>query len=168
MSAGDWCLLESDPGLFSALIREFGFTGAQVDELWGLEPEVSKPLGKIYGLIFLFKWDAKKETQSQGTIVNDQDHPGLFFAKQVINNACGTQALLSVLLNIKDEEVKLGETLSNFVDFAGCLDAEMRACQTLSLFEPFTTLLPDSSYLKWMTPMHQKKRIPTTLCPTCP
>ena len=30
MSAGDWCLLESDPGLFSALIREFGFTGAQV------------------------------------------------------------------------------------------------------------------------------------------
>ena len=42
MSAGDWCLLESDPGLFSALIREFGCTGAQVDELWGLEPEVFK------------------------------------------------------------------------------------------------------------------------------
>ena len=52
MSAGDWCLLESDPGLFSALIREFGSTGAQVDELWGLDPEVFKPLGKIFGLIF--------------------------------------------------------------------------------------------------------------------
>lgn len=126
MSAGDWCLLESDPGLFSALIREFGFSGAQVDELWGLEPEISKPLGKIYGLIFLFKWDGKKETQSQGTIVNDQDHPELFFARQVINNACGTQALLSVLLNTKDESTKLGETLSNFVDFAGPLDSEMK------------------------------------------
>ena len=34
MSAGDWCLLESDPGLFSALIREFGFTGAQVSSSW--------------------------------------------------------------------------------------------------------------------------------------
>jgi len=65
MSSGDWCLLESDPGLFSALIREFGSTGAQVDELWGLDPEVFKPLGKIFGLIFLFKWDGKKETQSQ-------------------------------------------------------------------------------------------------------
>lgn len=126
MSAGDWCLLESDPGLFSALIREFGFTGAQVDELWGLEPDISKPLGKIFGLIFLFKWDGKKETQSQGTVVNDQDQPGLFFARQVINNACGTQALLSVLLNIKDEKTQLGETLANFMDFAGCLDSEMK------------------------------------------
>ena len=59
--------MESDPGLFSALIREFGCSGAQVDELWGLEPEVFRPLGKIFGLIFLFKWDGKKETQSQVT-----------------------------------------------------------------------------------------------------
>ena len=98
----------------------------QVDELWGLEPDISKPLGKIFGLIFLFKWDGKKETQSQGTVVNDQDQPGLFFARQVINNACGTQALLSVLLNIKDEKTELGETLANFMDFAGCLDSEMK------------------------------------------
>lgn len=125
MSAGDWCLLESDPGLFSALIREFGCSGAQVDELWGLEPEVFRPLGKIFGLIFLFKWDGKKETQSQGTVVNSQDNPELFFARQVINNACGTQALLSVLLNITDERVKLGETLQNFTEFTQCLDAEM-------------------------------------------
>jgi len=126
MSAGDWCLLESDPGLFSALIREFGSRGTQVDELWGLEPEVSRPMGKIYGLIFLFKWDGKTETQSQGAVVNDQDHPELFFARQMINNACGTQALLSVLLNIKDEAVKLGDTLQNFHDFAVTLDAESR------------------------------------------
>ena len=97
-----------------------------MDELWGLEPDISKPLGKIFGLIFLFKWDGKKETQSQGTVVADHEQPDLFFARQVINNACGTQALLSVLLNIKDEQTKLGETLANFVDFAGSLDAEMK------------------------------------------
>ena len=58
-------------------------------------------------------------------MVNSKDNPELFFARQVINNACGTQALLSVLLNIKDERVKLGETLQNFIDFTQCLDAEM-------------------------------------------
>ena len=57
--------------------------------------------------------------------MNSQDNPELFFARQVINNACGTQALLSVLLNITDERVKLGETLQNFTEFTQCLDAEM-------------------------------------------
>lgn len=127
MSAGDWCLLESDPGVFSALIREFGCSGAQVDELWSLDPEVFGPLGEIYGLIFLFKWDGKKETASQGTVVSDADHPELFFARQLISNACGTQALLSVLLNIQNEKgVKLGEVLSNFNSFTQGLDGEMK------------------------------------------
>ena len=40
----------------------------EVDELWSLDPEVSAQLGKIYGLIFLFKWDGRKETQSQALI----------------------------------------------------------------------------------------------------
>lgn len=127
MSAGDWCLLESDPGVFSALIREFGCQGAQVDELWSLEPEVFRPLGEIYGLIFLFKWDGKKETASQGAVVSDADHPELFFARQLINNACGTQALLSVLFNIaKDKNVRLGEVLNNFATFTQGLDGEMK------------------------------------------
>lgn len=127
MSAGDWCLLESDPGVFSALIREFGCSGAQVDELWSLDPEVFGPLGEIYGLIFLFKWDGKKETASQGTVVSDGDHPELFFARQLISNACGTQALLSVLLNIQnDKNVQLGEVLSNFNSFTQGLDGEMK------------------------------------------
>ena len=105
-----------------------------MDELWGLEPDISKPLGKIFGLIFLFKWDGKKETQSQGKVVPDHEQPDLFFARQVINNACGTQALLSVLLNIKDEQTKLGDTLANFVDFAGSLDAEMKGSYRSKVF----------------------------------
>lgn len=65
MDAGEWCLLESDPGVFSALIREFGCSGAQVDEIWSLDAENFEPLGEVFGLIFLFKWDGKKETASK-------------------------------------------------------------------------------------------------------
>lgn len=41
------------------------------------------------------------------------DH--VFFAKQIINNACATQAILSILMNNSD--IELGEDLSNFKSF---------------------------------------------------
>ncbi|KAK7815396.1 hypothetical protein U0070_022651 [Myodes glareolus] len=38
-NAGEWCLMESDPGVFTELIKGFGCRGAQVEEIWSLEPE---------------------------------------------------------------------------------------------------------------------------------
>jgi ubiquitin carboxyl-terminal hydrolase L5 len=49
----------------------------------------------IYGFIFLFKWTKNIEKKDALT---DYD-PELFFARQIVNNACATQAILSVLLN---------------------------------------------------------------------
>jgi ubiquitin carboxyl-terminal hydrolase L5 len=47
----------------------------------------------------------------------------IFFAKQVIQNACATQAILSILLNLEHADMKLGSTLGDFKDFTQSFDA---------------------------------------------
>jgi len=49
----------------------------------------------------------------------------MFFAAQTIQNACGTQALLSVLLN-QDDKVKIGPHLQEFKDFTSAFPSEFR------------------------------------------
>jgi len=119
-AAGNWCLIESDPGVFTELIREFGCEGVQVEEIWSLDDESFRELEPIHGLIFLFKWQADDEPA--GSIVRDERLEKIFFAKQVINNACATQAILSVLLNCNHADIKLGETLTNFKEFCQYFD----------------------------------------------
>lgn len=60
----------------------------------------------IHGLIFLFKWIAGHD--EAGQVIADTSSSNIFFAKQVINNACATQAILSVLLNCDHPDIKLG------------------------------------------------------------
>ncbi|XP_064616325.1 ubiquitin carboxyl-terminal hydrolase isozyme L5-like [Liolophura sinensis] len=123
-SAGDWCLIESDPGVFTELIRGFGVKGVQVEEIWSLDPESFQNLKPVHGLIFLFKW--VPETEPAGSIVQDSRLEKIFFAKQVINNACATQAILSILLNCNHKDVSLGETLTSFKEFAQSFDPALR------------------------------------------
>ncbi|NXY86449.1 UCHL5 hydrolase, partial [Alcedo cyanopectus] len=123
-SAGEWCLMESDPGVFTELIKGFGCRGAQVEEIWSLEPENFEKLKPVHGLIFLFKWQPGEEPA--GSVVQDSRLDTIFFAKQVINNACATQAIVSVLLNCAHQDIHLGETLSEFKDFSQSFDAAMK------------------------------------------
>ena len=131
MSASDWCLIESDPGCFTELIRGFGVTNVIVEELYELSTQNFTNLHPIHGLIFLFKWQKADDTKAN--IVRDNRLERLFFAKQVINNACATQAILSILLNAptktgeKEEGgIELGETLTNFKEFSKDFDPNMK------------------------------------------
>lgn len=131
MSSSDWCLIESDPGCFTELIRGFGVTNIIVEELYGLAEQNFQNLHPIYGLIFLFKW--RKADDSKADIVRDSRLERLFFAKQMINNACATQAILSILLNAPVKKnpteeigVELGETLQNFKEFSKDFDPTMK------------------------------------------
>ncbi|KAJ8985541.1 hypothetical protein NQ317_019924 [Molorchus minor] len=123
-SAGNWCLIESDPGVFTELIREFGCKGVQVEELWSLDGEQFENLKPIHGLVFLFKWT--KDDDPSGSLVQDSRLEKIFFARQVIENACATQAILSILLNCRSPDVKLGHTLVELKEFCQGFDANMK------------------------------------------
>lgn len=80
-------------------------------------------------MIFLFKYPTGEKANSDGTPKDGQyDYSAaenLFFAAQTIQNACGTQALLSVLLN-KDGEIDVGTQLREFKEFTSGFPAEFR------------------------------------------
>lgn len=118
--AGSWCLIESDPGVFTEMLRGFGVDGLQVEELYSLDDDkaMTRP---TYGLIFLFKWRQGDETTG---IPSDKQN--IFFAHQTIQNACATQALINLLMNVEDTDVKLGNILNQYKEFAIDLDPNTR------------------------------------------
>ncbi|KAK5976822.1 Ubiquitin carboxyl-terminal hydrolase, partial [Trichostrongylus colubriformis] len=75
----------------------------------------------IYGLIFLFKWRPGEEPIGEPVDTNN-----VFFAQQVITNACATQAIINLLMNVSDPNVKLGPVLEEYRDFAKQIDPASR------------------------------------------
>lgn len=76
----------------------------------------------MYGLIFLFKW---RSGEAPSAPVEAENANNVFFASQVITNACATQAILSVLMNCPPD-VELGEELSNMKSFTAEFDADLK------------------------------------------
>lgn len=63
----------------------------------------------------------------------------IFFARQVIENACATQAILSVLMNLNHPDVKLGQTLKELKEFCSGFDPNMKGL-TISNSEKIRTV----------------------------
>ncbi|EPZ34815.1 ubiquitin carboxyl-terminal hydrolase isozyme L5-like protein [Rozella allomycis CSF55] len=121
MSGEGWCLIESDPAVFTELLENIGVKGLQVEEVYSFDVDTLKELEPVYGLIFLFKWEGKNKTTEQEQLFDD---PNLFFANQMINNACATQAILNICLNLDDNV--LNEELLNFKQFTKEFDSETK------------------------------------------
>ncbi|XP_076858734.1 ubiquitin carboxyl-terminal hydrolase BAP1 isoform X2 [Brachyhypopomus gauderio] len=114
-----WLELESDPGLFTLLVEDFGVKGVQVEEIYDLQSKCQSP---VYGFIFLFKWIEERRSRrkvstlvDETSVIDDEIVNDMFFAHQLIPNSCATHALLSVLLNCSG--VELGNTLSRMKAF---------------------------------------------------
>ncbi|CAG5046077.1 unnamed protein product [Parnassius apollo] len=108
-----WLELESDPGLFTLLLEDFGVKGVQVEEIYDLHKSLESP---VYGFIFLFRWIEERRSrrkfveQIESFVRDEETINNIFFAQQMVPNSCATHALLSILLNCPN--LHLGETLS--------------------------------------------------------
>lgn len=121
--AMSWCTVESDPGVFTSLIEAFGARGLQIQELYTLDAAtIPKP---VHGIFFLFKWDRAKG-KPVTTVTPAESASDIVFLPQTISNACGTLALLHVLLNAPGLDEDLGGTLRDFRSFVAPLPPALR------------------------------------------
>ncbi|OQO07095.1 hypothetical protein B0A48_07663 [Cryoendolithus antarcticus] len=136
--SGGWNTIESDAGVFTYLIDSLGVKNVQFEELISLDPDSLQALNPL-GVIFLFKYPTgEKPTTDKpldgefdfAAVDSQDDEERLWFAAQTIQNACGTQALLSVLLNKagdpEDGGIDIGPNLGDFKEFTGAFPADLR------------------------------------------
>lgn len=102
-----------------------GVEGVQFEEVYSLDEDTFRTLSPVHALIFLFKWTSAHEDDNSDKVVTDASAlANVFFMRQVMPNACATQAIVSNLMNV--DNVKLGATLEQFKSFSSDLDANMR------------------------------------------
>ncbi|KAJ7078840.1 ubiquitin carboxyl-terminal hydrolase [Mycena belliarum] len=140
-----WQLTESDPGVFTELLKTLGVP-LIVDDLYSLDPESLAMLQPLHALIFLFKWiPTSGESPATSGGEYDRDFPG-FFAHQVVNNACATLAVLNALGNIPS--LTTGPQLAELTSFTTGMDPQTRGMVITSadwLREAHNSLSPPSA-----------------------
>jgi len=114
--------LDSDPGIFTLMLQDYGLHNLLVEEIYDLDSDLSEK--EILGFIFLFKWGdhfknniisrrkaltIEQEIESKYIFKdqngNESPFDKLVFTRQKASNSCASHALLSILLNIEDNLV---------------------------------------------------------------
>ncbi|KAG9044674.1 hypothetical protein FS837_007721 [Tulasnella sp. UAMH 9824] len=110
-------------------MRKLGIRRCEAAEVYSIESDGLSHLNQIYGLIFC----SQVQTESQ---LNMHDLPGdasgsedvdfneIWFANQLIHNACATQAILNVIFN--SPQLDIGDKLRNFKDFTRNMGPKMK------------------------------------------
>ncbi|CAE6438289.1 unnamed protein product [Rhizoctonia solani] len=119
-NSSGWQLTESDPGVFTELLKTLGVP-LVVDDLYSLDSESLAALQPIRALIFLFKWIGGGDETGGAEGRYDEEFPG-FFAHQVVNNACATIAVLNGVCNIPS--LKMGQELTDLISFTTGMDSQ--------------------------------------------
>ena len=117
-----WDTIESSPAIFSEMIEKFGVKNCQVEEIISLDEGTLSAFGKVHGLVFLFRWRKSDYQDDEREISKSSD---VYFAKQTVQNACATQAILNILMNCGDK-VEVGDMLKGFRSFTNEMSPEMR------------------------------------------
>ncbi|KAF8910243.1 hypothetical protein CPB85DRAFT_692213 [Mucidula mucida] len=117
---GPFAVIESDPGVFTTLTRKLGVKGLEFVELYDIEPWAVDHLHP-HGLIFCFLW--RKDTHRPGTF-DDPASERVWFANQLSDDACASQAILNVLFNCPD--VKIGGEMAYFKEETKDMSPVMR------------------------------------------
>ncbi|KAL6303650.1 ubiquitin carboxyl-terminal hydrolase [Sparassis latifolia] len=119
-------VIESDPGVFTSLIRKLGVQGLEVIEIYGIEPwdtDHLEPNGLIFCYLCTDDNDSQEDAGSDNEL-EDRDAQRVWFANQLSEDACASQAILNVLLNCPD--IDIGEQLRDFHAFTEKMSSVMR------------------------------------------
>lgn len=131
---GPFAVLESDPGeqtttiavanyahgsftfslgLFTMLLRRLGVQDLEVVEVYDIAPWAIDHLNPR-GLIFCYLCPEDVSGEDEDTYdASDPDAEDIWFAHQLSDDACASQALLNVIFNC--ENVELGDILHTFL-----------------------------------------------------
>lgn len=101
-------MLSYKSGVFTCLTRKFGIKGLEVVEIYDIEPWAVDHLNPR-GLFFCFLWHKDHHRPSD---FRDPAAERVWFANQLIDDACASQAILNVALNCDD--INIGEALEAF------------------------------------------------------
>lgn len=104
----NWITLESDPDIFTHVLRELGVKSVKFHDVYSISSEELESIPNLEGLIFCSQYASARD---HGVKPSAEDLKALWFANQTVDRACGTIAMLNLVMNINNLE--LGELLND-------------------------------------------------------